>query len=316
MESLIGAYLFALFVYCLTFGFFCGWLAVEKGRSFENWFGLGFFFGFFALLALGLAPSLKAEKMTIPPTLQGLPQPTASSGQVQSTPLIEELKQCQDCMELIKLHARKCRFCGSEFTKDDVETHIKEHHRGKESQESAERLAQELAENEKKLAENRKLAKSSYGLRRAIIASDADQVDELLRLGADPDREFDSGSKPLEYAIEKGNARIVKALLDSGAAIPKKSNLLHLAVRIGSAEILQTLIMNGANIDEKNLLRLTALQVAEKRNPRYEDVISVLKAAPINFQCPKCKTIFKVSQEFRGKQGTCRTCNTRIKVPK
>ena len=42
-------------------GCFSGWLGDEKGRGFGKWFVLGIIFGEFALLSIGLSPSLKVE---------------------------------------------------------------------------------------------------------------------------------------------------------------------------------------------------------------------------------------------------------------
>jgi ankyrin repeat protein len=216
---------------------------------------------------------------------------------------------------MIKLHARKCRFCSTEFTESELESHIAESRSKKQAEQAAEKTALEHARKEEELRVNRELAKSQNCLLTAIKARDVPQLEILFSLGCDPNAEFDSGTCPLVYAVEKGDAGIVNVLLNAGAKIPKNSNLLHAAVRIGSVEILQALILHGANIDEKNVLGLTALKLAEKREPRYDDILGVLKDAPLRFPCPKCKTMFEVNQEFRGRQGTCRTCSTKVKVP-
>ena len=48
--------------YWASFGFFCSWLANEKGRDAQPWLILGFLFGFIALLTLVGAPALEYEE--------------------------------------------------------------------------------------------------------------------------------------------------------------------------------------------------------------------------------------------------------------
>ena len=49
--------------YWLSFGFFCGWLAREKGREDDRlWFILGLLFNFVALITLVGAPALEYEE--------------------------------------------------------------------------------------------------------------------------------------------------------------------------------------------------------------------------------------------------------------
>ncbi|MDR3356391.1 MAG: SH3 domain-containing protein [Spirochaetaceae bacterium] len=48
-------------LYLLISPIFCAWLASQKGYSTGAWFGLGLFFGIFALLAIGFAPVKTAK---------------------------------------------------------------------------------------------------------------------------------------------------------------------------------------------------------------------------------------------------------------
>ena len=50
--------LIALVFQALVFGFFAGYIAGEKGRSFGTWFVLGFFFSILAVLALIAVPKV------------------------------------------------------------------------------------------------------------------------------------------------------------------------------------------------------------------------------------------------------------------
>jgi hypothetical protein len=316
MEKIALIYLLSFVAYGICFGLLCSWLAAEKGRDHGNWFMMGFLFGLLALLALGFAPSLKVGSSPNSSDRQSSPLPSSTTEQSQSASSVEDVKQCPYCVEMIKLRAKKCRFCGTEFTDDEVEAQIAVHLRKRETDEAAKGESIKQVEKALWLETNKKLARSIEGLRIAIKSQEINQVRELLSLGADPNAVYKIGGSPLEYAVEKGNAPIIIALIEAGAKIPKNANLLHAAARIGSADVLQVLISSGADINERNKLGLTALQIAEKQSPKYDDVISILKKAPICFPCPKCKMTFQVAQEFRGKEGTCRTCNTRIKVPK
>ena len=61
MEVMMLIILIAI-VYWISLGFFCAWLAEEKGRNFYAWCGLGLVFGFIALLFLAGAPALEYEE--------------------------------------------------------------------------------------------------------------------------------------------------------------------------------------------------------------------------------------------------------------
>jgi len=71
-------------------------IASSKRRSSGGWFVLGFLFGPFALISVGLMPALREE--TKP-----------------ATPNATDLRKCPQCAEMIKREAKKCRYCGSEI---------------------------------------------------------------------------------------------------------------------------------------------------------------------------------------------------------
>ena len=54
--------LFALFISWIASAFFCSSVAGEKGYSSSSWFIAGFFFGFFALIAVAGLPDRKLRK--------------------------------------------------------------------------------------------------------------------------------------------------------------------------------------------------------------------------------------------------------------
>ena len=51
-----GLMIFMYILSCIIIAIFTAWIASQKSRSALLWFFLGFFFGFIALLAVGLAP--------------------------------------------------------------------------------------------------------------------------------------------------------------------------------------------------------------------------------------------------------------------
>ena len=74
----------------LIFGYFCSYIAKEKGRSGSDWFWLGFFFSFVAVLALIAVPNLRVA--SVPPRFAakevGLP---IESRHVMSAPRLTNL---------------------------------------------------------------------------------------------------------------------------------------------------------------------------------------------------------------------------------
>ena len=52
--------LIALVLQAFVFGFFCGYIAQEKGRSYGSWFALGFFFSILAVFALIAVPKIES----------------------------------------------------------------------------------------------------------------------------------------------------------------------------------------------------------------------------------------------------------------
>ncbi|MCL4500227.1 MAG: zinc ribbon domain-containing protein [Deltaproteobacteria bacterium] len=92
-------------------------LAAHKGRSSLAWFFLGLLAGPFAW-AVALLPAIEAPAPAGAAPSLALDNPPS--------PLDEELKDCPQCAEKIKLKAKKCRYCGSVFDAAEVDREIRE----------------------------------------------------------------------------------------------------------------------------------------------------------------------------------------------
>ena len=84
--------LLVLWIIC---GFIGGMILTNKGRSGCGGFALGFLLGPFGIIAALVMQTDHKE----------LEQRTLQSG---------EMRKCPSCAELIRVEARKCRFCGSD----------------------------------------------------------------------------------------------------------------------------------------------------------------------------------------------------------
>lgn len=79
-------------------------------------------------------------------------------------------------------------------------------------------------------------------------------IDELLRLGADPNNVDNRGDTPLHVAVQEQNEKCVQALLNGAANIPTKLNVsndlgltpLHVAVKGGNLQIIKQLQANAS----------------------------------------------------------------------
>ena len=112
---------------------------------------------------------------------------------------------------------------------------------------------------------------------------------ELLKNGALPDIENNKRETPLQVAIEKGNEKVVRILLEYDANPNKTSghhreSPLHLACKLGNVSIVKILLKHGADFDAKNGHGDTPIHMAIGSEQRfgclyeYEIVSELLKS--------------------------------------
>lgn len=92
MEQML---IFLLLIQGAICGGFCGYLAGQRNRNDFSWFWLGFFFSFFALIAIAASPSLAKQRF--------------------GTAADESSRQCPFCAETVMAEAKICRFCQHEL---------------------------------------------------------------------------------------------------------------------------------------------------------------------------------------------------------
>ncbi len=84
------------------------------------------------------------------------------------------------------------------------------------------------------------------------LASTKESVNELIRLGADPNASDDLRYRPLAHAITRKNTDVIRELVSSGADldnIGRGESALMLAAKIGSANIVGLLVSLGADVN-------------------------------------------------------------------
>ena len=113
----------------------------------------------------------------------------------------------------------------------------------------------------------------------AVDKGDADVVDALLKAGANVQAANRYGVKPLSIAAENGNAAVIGRLLNAGAdpetSMPEGETVLMTAARSGRVDAVKMLLVHGAKVNGKDEFRgQTAMMWAAAKN--NADVIRML----------------------------------------
>ena len=89
----------------------------------------------------------------------------------------------------------------------------------------------------------------------AIFHNEPESVRELIRRGADPNRRAEDDTTPLQMAIHKNNPKVVAALLDGGAdcnaRLEGQITMLEFAASINARDAAKELILRDAKTSKE-----------------------------------------------------------------
>jgi ankyrin repeat protein len=116
-------------------------------------------------------------------------------------------------------------------------------------------------------------------LNTAIAMNVPDFAEILVTAGADPWHKSETMAWPIQYAVSRGYAGLVKLMIAKSDLQKRDSSgntLLHLCAIKDNFKLCELLVENGADANAKNDQGLTALQLAKNYNPSDSDLINYL----------------------------------------
>ncbi|VVC27448.1 Adenine nucleotide alpha hydrolase-like domains,Ankyrin repeat-containing domain,Ankyrin repeat [Cinara cedri] len=128
-----------------------------------------------------------------------------------------------------------------------------------------------------------------------------EDVEYLVKNGADLHAKDENGRTPLHYAVKESHTEIILFLIEKGVDVHAKDKNgytpLHWAARKGYAEVVETLIAKGANVNAADNNGETALYLATEGGFINIAKILIEKGANVNTANHKGETVLCVAAE-------------------
>ena len=103
-------------------------------------------------------------------------------------------------------------------------------------------------------------------------------LEHLIRKGLSPNAKDPAGDTPLTAAAARGDAALVKVLVEGGATIDEQNaagnTALIVAIREGHTDVCRVLLRGGANARVRNKDRIDARDTAQRRN--MSEIVALL----------------------------------------
>ena len=133
------------------------------------------------------------------------------------------------------------------------------------------------------------IPETTVALRAAVDRGDAGVVKHLLDRGVDKNAKDDYGQSLVMTAVSNHHSEVVKLLIEAGADInaPNQYRITPLAVAAeqGHLDLVNALVAAGANVNARDTAGGTALSVAILRG--YQEIVAALIAADTDVQRDK-----------------------------